>query len=355
MYTQKYYNKITQENNESFLNQFNIAWKGFLDNMNLRYTSSPQLYTGNRLRPIIACWGYLHCHDIKEDIDFRYIAEITVSLEALHKASVIIDDVIDGDTMRRGNNCVHVDYSENETVFFAVCLISAAIDNLNQKLGTNFEQAWGIDAVSLLCNTIFKMCEGALLEITSTETDRLNMNRIQEIINLETATLLKNSLLIGYIASNQNYNPNMSDTIERIGERCGFIFQVLNDLEPFCNPDYIKKHKGNLNSDYLKSRKNIVIPYMYQALSTKKRKQLEKIIENNENFNVIQELFEEFNLREYIMKDIEGLHKIIDEEIDSMLLWCDNTIWINSFKEFVKFLIDYCVSVLDGTPLNWRG
>lgn len=354
MYTQKYYDKIVKDEKGSFLESFDEAWKEFLDNMDLKYTASPQLYIGNRLRPIMTCWGYLHCHSIDETIDFRYIADIAVSLEALHKASVIIDDVIDEDTMRRGQNCIHIDYSENEAVFFSVCMISAAVDNLNQKLVLNGEEQLNSDTVSLLCKTIFKMCRGALLEITSKDSDRLDMNRIQEIIDLETSTLLKNSLLIGYIASNQNYSTNMRNTIEKIGERCGFIFQILNDLEPFCNPEYIKKHKGNLNSDYLKSRKNIVIPYMYQALSSKEQKVLKKIIDKNENFDTIQILFEKYNMRNYIMNDIAELHKIINKEIDSMSIWCDNSIWLNSFKDFIKFLIDYCISVLDGNPLHWK-
>lgn len=354
MYTQKYYDKIAKNESGSFLNRFDIAWNEFLDNMNLKYTNSSQLHVGNRLRPIMTCWGYLHCHNIDAPIDFHYIADIAVSLEALHKASVIIDDVIDGDTMRRGTNCLHVEYSENEAVFFSVCMISSAIDNLNQKLKMNNNKSLGTNTVSLLCNTIFLMCKGALMEITSTEPDRLNKKRIKDIIDLETSTLLKNSLLIGYIASDQNYNPDMRNVIEKIGDRCGFIFQVLNDLEPFCNPKYIKEHKGNLNSDYLKSRKNIVIPYMYEVLSAKEQKNFEENLNNSGNFDVIQDIFEKKQLRNYIMNDIVDLHKLINKEIDTMALWCNNTLWLTSFKDFVAFLIDYCISVLDGNPIKWN-
>lgn len=354
MYTQKYYDRITKMGTGSFLESFNIAWNEFLKNMDIKYATSEQLQIGNRLRPIMTCWGYMHCYDVDETIDFRYIADIAVSLEALHKASVIIDDVIDGDTMRRGVNCLHVDYSENEAVFFSVCMISAAIDNLNQKLKPHLEKDLGTDTVSLLCNTIFLMCKGALLEITSADSDRINMERIKKIIDLETTTLLKNSLLIGYIASNENYHPDMKNTIEKIGERCGFIFQVLNDLEPFCNPEYIKKHKGNLNSDYLKSRKNIVIPYMLEALPVKEQKILKTNLERHISYDDIQTLFEEHNMRSYIMQDINELHKIIDNEIDSMNLWCSNKPWLSSFKDFISFLIDYCISVLDGNPIKWE-
>lgn len=350
--TQKYYDKISKKGTNSFLEAFQYEWDMFLKSLDLKYADSEQLQIGNRLRPIMTCWGYMHCHNVDEELDFHFIAQIAVSLEAMHKASVIIDDVIDGDTKRRGVNCIHIDYSEYEAIFFAVCMISAAINSLNTKLHNNLVSDTATETTSLLCDTIIKMCKGALLEITSSELDRLNLSRIEKIIDLETVTLLKNSLLIGYISSGE-YNKEMQNILKSIGERCGYIFQVMNDLEPFCNEQYIVEHKGNLNSDCFKSRKNIVIPYLIDNITCKEKIWLENALREPGKFKEIRSLFNCYNIKDLMLDDIGAIRGIIYEEIYSLKLYTDNEQWLNCFKEFVDYLIDYCLSILNGIPQKW--
>ena len=350
---QKYYNKIVKKENDSFLNAFDQEWNIFLENLDLEYTSSKQLQIGNRLRPIMVCWGYMHCHNINEKIDFHYIAQIVVSLEAMHKASVIIDDVIDGDSKRRGVDCMHIEYSEYEAIFFSVCMISSAISSLNQKLHSNILNTTATATTSLLCNTIYKMCKGALLEITSTESDRLNLNRIKEIIDLETSTLLENSLIIGYIASSRT-NEKMQNILESIGVRCGYIFQVMNDLEPFCNPEYIQNHKGNLNSDCFKSRKNVVIPYLIDNLKRSEKNWLKKALNEPGKFLEIKALFEKYDMKKKILDEVYQIRNYIYKDIQLLNDFSNNENWISCFKSFVDYLINYCLSILNGVPQNWE-
>ena len=96
---------VSTDKRNSFINNFNLRWKEYLNSFDLPYGKSQQLAIGNRLRPILCCWGYMHTYDAMEIESFNYIASVAVSLEAIHKASVIIDDVIDGDNKRRGVDC----------------------------------------------------------------------------------------------------------------------------------------------------------------------------------------------------------------------------------------------------------
>ena len=349
-----YYDMIVRRNKKnSFINSFDLKWKEYLRSFNLPYTNSQQLAIGNRLRPILCCWGYMHCYDLLEISSFDSIASVAVSLEAIHKASVIIDDVIDGDNKRRGVDCFHIEFGEKETTFFAVCLLAGAIKNINEILSKAVSNQFIIKkSIDLLCDTISNMCVGAINEIQIGINDRCNISKINQIINSETVALLKNSFLIGYMASD-NYNEILLNAFSDIGSKCGYIFQVMNDLEPFCNPQYILSHKGNLNSDCLRSRKNIVIPYLFTSATKKDQKLLKSIMDTEGNYSTLKDLFDKYHIRSIIFSDMNDLRSAVHSTINNISAEATNSKWLKVFPIFVDNLIEYCISVLDGTPQKW--
>lgn len=344
---------VSKDKTNSFINNFNLKWKEYLNSFGLPYKNSQQLAIGNRLRPILCCWGYMHKYNVMEVDSFDYIASVAVSLEAIHKASVIIDDIIDGDNKRRGIDCFHIEYSESEATFFAVCLLSGAIKNINEILSKAVcNQIIVEKAITLLCDTITNMCIGAINEIKIGIDDRCNINKINQIINSETVSLLKNSFLIGYMSSDK-YNETLLNAFTNIGMKCGYIFQVMNDLEPFCNPQYILAHKGNLNSDCLRSRKNIVIPYLFSNSTKKDQVLLKSLMDTEGNYVILKDLFDKYHIRDIIFSDISDLRVAIYNTIDSIPADATNPDWLEVFPIFVDNLIEFCVSVLDGTSKKW--
>lgn len=349
-----YYDMIvSKDKSNSFINTFNFKWNEYLNSFDLPYGNSRQLALGNRLRPILCCWGYMHSYNLMELSSFENIASIAVSLEAIHKASVIIDDVIDGDNKRRGVDCFHIEFGEKEATFFAVCLLSGAIKNLNDYLTNVVSNQFIIKkSINLLCDTIINMCVGAINEIQIGIDDRCNISKINQIINSETVALLKNSFLIGYMTSDK-YNDMLFNAFSDIGSKCGYIFQVMNDLEPFCNPQYILSHKGNLNSDCLRSRKNIVIPYIFSNASKKDRMLLKSLMDSEGNYNTLKGLFIKYNIRNIIFSDMNDLRSTIHTTIKNIPTNATDPNWLEVFPIFVDNLINYCISILDGTPQKW--
>ena len=349
-----YYNLIVRrEQAQSFINCFDTKWNNYLASFDLPYSNSKQLMLGNRLRPILCCWGYMYCHDAEVITTFEKIAEIAVSVEAIHKASVIIDDVIDGDNKRRGVDCFHIEFGEKQATFFAVCLLSGAIKNIaNVMNATAISQSIIKSSVNLLCDTIIEMCVGAISEIEIGRDDRCNLQKINKIIHSETVALLRNSFLIGYM-SNGRYDKNLAGAFSNIGSKCGYIFQVMNDLEPFCNPNYILSHKGNLNSDCLRSRKNIVIPYLFSTASHDDCLLLKELLDSESNYGALKALFNKYRIRDVIFVDINDLRASVFSTIERIPNSKVNLNWKEVFPIFVDNLIKYCMSILDGKPKKW--
>lgn len=194
---------------------------------------------------------------------------------------------------------------------------------------------------------------GAINEINTSTKDRYNLGRIQEIINSETVSLLTNSFLLGYWATNQ-YDDALNKVFSQIGSRSAYIFQVMNDLEPFCNPEYIMKHKGNLNADCLRSRKNIVIPYLYSIVSHKEKIEIDRLLNSEKNYVQLKILFDKHHILDLIMQDIRAVKSCIYSDINSLPLQKVSCEWKEAFPYFVADLIAYCESVVYGLPFKWN-
>ena len=74
--------------------------------------------------------------------------------------------------------------------------------------------------------------------------------------------------------TNMPQSSEVIQIIEEMGDRIGYLFQVMNDLEPFCSATNLVHHKGSLNMDFEHFRKNIVLPYIYASCSIREKKHL---------------------------------------------------------------------------------
>ena len=334
--------KITAMNMQFSL-EFNKEWDRFLKSFDLDLSSARQLHIGNHMRPQLVFWGYMLRKDIFSHINYTEIARLAVSVEAIHKASVIIDDIIDDDTKRRGEACMHRIYGEYQTVFFAVCMLAQSISQLVECLHSD-RLEFQSNMIHVLCDTILSMCTGAIKEISASTEQQVDLSYVQQIIDCETAQLIKNSLYVGFLANDTQDNA-VADILCTIGSKCGYVFQVMNDLEPFCNPQYIKQYKGSINADVSRSRKSIILPHLYQACSPQEKEHLFAYITMQDSFDSILTLFNKYEIRAQTMEELEDIYNSI-----LTLLTDINNLgygsWAEAFRVFVEFLRKKYMSVL---------
>jgi len=334
---------------KSFLLNFDIHWNEFLNSIDLKYSSSKQLFIGNRTRPVLVLWGYILGYDGVGEIPLSNLAHLAVSIEAIHKASVIMDDIIDDDNKRRGEQCLHIEYSSYEAVFFAVSMLAKATDLPSKILDNNNSDLYK-EAIGIVSSTIYEMCKGALLELTISREQYGDLEHIKKIINLETVSLIKNSLLLGYQLTT-NKNGPAEDLITSIGKKCGYIFQVMNDLEPFCNPSYIIKYKGNLNSDIMKSRKSIVLPYLYENTNKLEKQKLIEILDGKPDIDILIDIlidmFNKHSINKIIEADLDLIFSSIYDLIDKLSESNVKNNYIYQFKEYVGSLKTHYLTILN--------
>lgn len=315
---------------ELFLNQFEIEWNFAMEEINCK---QGQLRLGNRLRPQMAFWGYMAALPDNSAINWGLVSKSSVSIELIHKASLLIDDWIDGDEARHGIKSFHTEYSPYYAVAMAIHMVSYSIHRLKnistiKRTCSNQEYI----CMDLIVKTVYEMSKGLLEELNLSQVQLLNYEKIEEIEKLQTSEILGNSILLGYYIGGGT-NQNVCQILKLIGNQCGFLFQTLNDLEAYSNVLGNIKHKGKENYDFDKNRKNIVICKLYNIASTNDKHKIKK-----NDITEICSLICKYKVIDAIIEEMNIVYQDIIFRINSLSDFGLSSKWINGFSQFMLSL-----------------
>lgn len=337
----QYYDLIMGQGENSFSSCFNTCWGRQLDQMAKPYADALQLRIGNQLRPKLTCWGAAFNTSQADEIDLLRTAEVASYVEMLHKASIIIDDMIDRDDARHGKKAFHAEFGRDKAVIFALALLGKGTAGINKIFRRTQSSC---QSVTLYTETIYHMAEGCLEELELDSFSRYDTDKIQRIINLETISLIKNSLLLGYW-SNCGTDLSMEKAIIKIGENCGYIFQILNDLEPFSSAEKNSAYKGGWNMDMDRDRKNIAVAYIFGAASEREQRSLTSL-SGEALQTLVMELYKKYSIYDEICDEARALERQTYDLIAPQYQSRQHTGSLDDFKIFIHEMVEICFSKL---------
>ena len=307
-----YYNFIMGDSNGSMNILFNKKWLTFLDELEKPYNKAVQLRIGNHLRPLLVYWGAAIGSESIDTICVDAATEMALCVEIIHKTSIIIDDLIDADEKRHNHAAFHKQYSPEETIIFAIYFLGKAFYKINEM--SAHYPALGNFSMNILSKTLYIMANGCLQELTLTSNSRYDIQKITNIISMETSTLIKNSILLGFLL-NKTPNDKQMNLLNDIGDKVGYLFQAMNDLEPFSSYENISLHKGHFNIDFERSRKNLIVAYIYGMCSTKEKQHLSELNKTPESISYMLQLYKKYNIFNIVQSDL----KVIENQVESSI------------------------------------
>lgn len=318
-----------------FLEAFETEWNKLISDYD--FNELCQLNNGNRLRPMLVFWGYLlnrdnnTLFDISNE-DLHFIINPCVMIEAIHKMSLLVDDWIDGDIARHGSTTFHVVYGADTAVLLAVNILLKGFLGLNCIHEKMYKKT-----MPLALQISYDMTLGALNEISSKEIV-FDIAKVKEIISLETSSIIRNGMVIGYTAG-EGEDKEIIDLLDDVGYCCGYIFQALNDLEPFGNVDGLVEHKGALTTDILKNRKNIVVAYIYAWVSENEIEKLSNLNDSKYMSNYITSLIKKYHIKEHLLTEISNLQLRIRDRIAKIEVKTGHFNWCKHFNNFIDITV----------------
>jgi octaprenyl-diphosphate synthase len=195
-----------------------------LSNVLARFSSSRfyeplsfALQGGKRVRPLIV----LLCYDsigtgnpITDDP-----APAAIAVELLHTESIIHDDIIDDDGMRRDREAFHTKYGLKPSILSADFVLGIVLDIASQYSDNRIGRE--------LSKSVLRMSEGEFVELNLQPEEKIKPEQYLEIITNKTASLFQSSARIGAIlaGAKQQAIESMSD----FGLNLGIAYQMQDD------------------------------------------------------------------------------------------------------------------------------
>jgi geranylgeranyl pyrophosphate synthase len=196
---------------------------------------------GKLLRPILVLLGS-HCANGINELSI----EAATAVEVIHTASLIHDDLVDGDTVRRGVATVHTVFGSEIAVLSGDLLISKAIE---------LSAPCGKEAIRELAQAAMDMCEGEARDFEIQKSGRkIGIEEYMDIVKLKTASLIGACAAIGGRVSNGS--ESMIGELKEYGRNIGIAFQIRDDYLNVLGENLDKpKSTGN---DLARNRPNVV-------------------------------------------------------------------------------------------------
>lgn len=167
------------------------------------------------------------------------------TIEFIHNASLLHDDLIDRSHLRRGKTTAWLKYSPEYAVL--------AGDYLLARVMVNLSGHGNIKLVQYTAEVISDLLEGEWLQDSVVGDFFVSLEQLDRIHNLKTASLFKWCLRAPFIAQ-ERYEPELHHVLNEMGTLLGQLFQRSDDLLDYdIRNGEGKAILGDLKSGYLNS------------------------------------------------------------------------------------------------------
>jgi geranylgeranyl diphosphate synthase type I len=174
-----------------------------------------------------------------------------VSVEVIHSFTLIHDDIMDDDDMRRGVPSVHREFDVPTAILAGDTLYSKAFEII---LRTEARPERALAAVEELASTCTGICEGQAMDVGFENRGDVLPEEYREMIDLKTAVLYAASAAIPALVVGAD--EETVDALRGYGRCVGQAFQIQDDVLDLTVPsEQLGKQRG---SDLVEGKRTII-------------------------------------------------------------------------------------------------
>ena len=227
--------------------EFNRSLKLFPLPNKPKYLYDPIRYAlkgeGKRFRPIL-----VHISGKAYNVDPDIIMKISLGVELLHCFTLIHDDIMDSDKLRRNMPTLHHQFDISSAI-----LAGDGLFTISQLILNSIE--YKPDTFMRYYNeTVLEICEGQALDKQFEELDDISIDMYIEMVEKKTGALLGTSLCLPAVISRKSNNE--IEKIKNIGRQLGIAFQIQDDLLEIFEDE--NKMGKSLGSDIFSNKKTAI-------------------------------------------------------------------------------------------------
>ena len=212
---------------------------------------------GKRLRPVLTVLTARSFGFSQGDI-----YPLSCSLELLHSATLLHDDVLDGSNLRRGRQTAHTRFGGAQAILTGDVLLA---------LANRIVAGYGVPRITeCLSEAVLRTVSGEVMEIAMMRRADLDIASYYEIITGKTAYLIQAACQCGAIAANAT--PEQEQAAMQFGLGLGIAFQLVDDALDYTSDSAVSGKP--LGGDLREGKATLPLIYYMQTLSDSARSEL---------------------------------------------------------------------------------
>jgi len=230
---------------------------------------------GKQLRPMFVFLSAKLHGDSNE-----YTKLAACSVELLHTATLVHDDVVDESYERRGSFSVKALWKNKLAVLVGDYILAKGLLLQLENKKYNF--------LHLISRAVQDMSEGEILQMKKSRKLDIDDETYFEIIRKKTASLIATSMAIGTASTTDD--EELVEKMYRIGQDVGIAFQIKDDIFDYQAKGIIGKPIGN---DIKEKKITLPLLHVLNSADRSERKRILRLVKHrNKNTKVVKELIQ---------------------------------------------------------------
>jgi geranylgeranyl diphosphate synthase type I len=217
---------------------------------------------GKRIRPLICL---LSCEAVGGAT--ADAVKTAAALELVHTFTLIHDDIMDCDDLRRGKPSVHVVYGTATAILAGDLLFSKAFELCDAP------------AFRILARAASEICEGQEMDMSFEKANGVSEEEYLEMIRRKTAVLLEAAAESGALLGKAGRD--QVTALSDYGRCLGLAFQIHDDVLDLTADE--KKLGKPVGSDIVEGKRSLIVIKALKELRGEKRDELLRILDKRKN------------------------------------------------------------------------
>lgn len=252
---------------------------------------------GKRIRPVL-CMESSEMLDGRRDEVFR----AALAVELLHNASLIHDDIVDRDRIRRGKPTIAAQFDD-----FTAMLVGDLLFSISFKVASRYYRDPRI--LEALSDAVFSMVNGGSLGVKLRKEIDVHESTYIEVAEQKTAALFRAASVIGALCAGANQD--RINLMSRFGTTIGVAFQIKDDLLGLIGKE--KETGKPVNSDLRNKEKTLIAIHALNNATGSDEKVLKRFFVGSNNNGTsavkIKQIFERLGSIDYAIEKSWSLVK----------------------------------------------
>jgi octaprenyl-diphosphate synthase len=210
----------------------------------------------------------------------EYTKLAACSVELLHTATLVHDDVVDESYERRGSFSVKALWKNKLAVLVGDYILAKGLLLQLENKKYNF--------LHLISRAVQDMSEGEILQMKKSRKLDIDDETYFDIIRKKTASLIATSMAIGTASTTDD--EELVEKMYRVGQDVGIAFQIKDDIFDYQAKGILGKPTGN---DIKEKKITLPLLHVLNSADRNERKRILRLVKRrNKNSKVVKELIQ---------------------------------------------------------------